>query len=259
MRYYLGLGGNLGDVAASMATAVEALRARGHDVPLISSCYATAPMGGNSSAPYLNAVLGVDAFRSPLEMLRDCQEIEAASGRVRGAAWGERTLDIDLLLAGESRLSSPTLTLPHPGLTYRRFALDPLYEVAPDAWHPALKVDVRQLRQWLLPRPLEVLIRMKLRIDVEALTKDWQETFRSRIQLSSTSDPDATASRAGWLLDGVAPVSPSRPRTVSLIDLGAGAGTVPDPLERVGPVLAAMTDEPKIVPAPALDRVRGQA
>ena len=256
MRYYLGLGGNLGDVAASMATAVETLRAQGYDVPLISSCYATAPMGGDSSARYLNTVLGVDASRSPIEMLRDCQEIEAASGRVRGAAWGPRTLDIDLLLADQCFFSGPALTLPHPGLIYRRFALDPLYEIAPDAWHPALKVDVRQLREWLLPRPLEVLLRTNSPVDVEALTKNWQEAFRSRIRLSSTSDPDAAAAPAGWLLDGVTPVSPTRPRTVSLSDLGAGAGSVSDPLERVGPVLAAMTDEPKIVPAPALDRVR---
>jgi 2-amino-4-hydroxy-6-hydroxymethyldihydropteridine diphosphokinase len=248
VRYYLGLGGNLGDVAASMAAAVDALRARGADVPLVSSCYATTPMGDQAGDQYLNAALGIDSARRPVEMLRICQEIENLCGRVRSLRWGPRTLDIDILLAGDEVLSTDDLTLPHSGLTYRRFALDPLCAIAPDLRHPGLGVTISEIRSWLLPRPLDITIRAATGTDLETLTATWPGAIRSKVRIRVTSEP-AVASSSGWLLDCVDPVSATTPRSVSLAHQG-------HPLEQIGALLAAMTDDPLIVPSTALDRVR---
>lgn len=248
MRYYLGLGGNLGDVAASMADAVDALRARGAEVPLISSCYATAPMGEHAGDRYLNAALGVDADWTPLQMLRICQEIETSCGRVRTIHWGPRTLDIDILLAGEETVHSEALTVPHPGLACRRFAIDPLCEIAPTARHPGLGVDVSEMRRWLLPRPLEVTVRTSSGTEVASLVECWPAERRAKVRMHETTAP-SVESKSGWFVDCIGPASSMRPRSVALVKEG-------NPLSSLDALIAAMTDDPVIVASPALDRVR---
>ena len=148
----LGLGSNLGDRLATLQAAVNLLVERGIRVLASSRIWATAPVGGPSGQDeFLNAVVSIDpGERSPHEVLSIANEIEASLGRVRGERWGPRTLDIDLLLWDEEALSSDDLTIPHPRLTQRAFAVLPLLDLDPD---PRLPDGTRILS---LPAPTGV-------------------------------------------------------------------------------------------------------
>ncbi len=145
MRVLLGLGGNLGDVRAACAGAAAALARR---FPLLacSGLWRTAPLGP-AQPDFLNAALLLDVDVDPLRLLAIVQRLEAAAGRDRLAEVrnGPRTLDIDLLLALDLVVVSATLTLPHPRLAERRFALLPAREVAPDWVHPRLHRTIAEL------------------------------------------------------------------------------------------------------------------
>jgi 2-amino-4-hydroxy-6-hydroxymethyldihydropteridine diphosphokinase len=131
----VGLGSNLGDRDAHLAEAVDALRGTGLIV-VISSTYETAPVGGPEQGPFLNAVVVVETELGPEEMLDRLLAIEAAAGRVRGDKWGPRVIDLDLLLHGAMEIDIAGLRVPHPRMTERRFVLEPLLEVRPDASLP---------------------------------------------------------------------------------------------------------------------------
>lgn len=144
-RVYLSLGSNLGDRAALLRTAVARLAAL-PETHLIaaSSLHETAPWGKTDQPDFLNMALALDTALSPEALLAAVQKIEAELGRVRTEAWGPRTIDIDLLVyQGETR-ETPTLRLPHPYITERKFVLAPLAEIAPD-----LCVAGRTVRAWL--------------------------------------------------------------------------------------------------------------
>lgn len=129
---YIGLGANLGEPAATLALAVDAL-AELPDMRILarSSLYRTAPV--NAPGPdYLNAVLAAETGLAPLDLLRALQAIETAHGRERPYPGAPRTLDLDLLLYGDACFATPALTLPHPRLAERAFVLRPLAEIAPD-------------------------------------------------------------------------------------------------------------------------------
>lgn len=131
---FIALGANLGDGAAALRAAAQAIDA----LPLVrvaarSSLYRTAPQ--QSSGPdYWNAVVKVQTARSPDALLDALLRIEASMGRERpsGAVNAPRTLDLDLLMYGALRRQSPSLTLPHPRMTQRAFVLTPLAEVWPE-------------------------------------------------------------------------------------------------------------------------------
>lgn len=127
-RAVLSLGSNLGDRAAHLHSAVEALRAFG-EVVAVSAVHETAPVGGPEQPDYLNAVVLLDTDLEPLVLLRQCQAIERAAGRVRGERWGPRELDIDLVVVGDLTCDTDELTLPHPRARKREFVLRPWLEV----------------------------------------------------------------------------------------------------------------------------------
>jgi 2-amino-4-hydroxy-6-hydroxymethyldihydropteridine diphosphokinase len=128
---YLGLGANLGDARAALHAAIDTLgHSPGIAVTARSALYRTAPI--DSSGPdYLNAVLQISTTLTAPALLRVLQGIEAAAGRERPYRNAPRTLDLDILLYGEGRISSPTLTVPHPRMGQRAFVLVPLAEIAP--------------------------------------------------------------------------------------------------------------------------------
>ncbi|MGD9832260.1 MAG: 2-amino-4-hydroxy-6-hydroxymethyldihydropteridine diphosphokinase [Piscinibacter sp.] len=133
---YIGLGANLGDARAALASAVAAL-ARLPDSELLrcSSVWRSAPI--DSSGPdYLNAVAELRTALAPIDLLRRLQAIELAHGRERPYRNAPRTLDLDLLLHGGHVMASPELTLPHPRAHERAFVLAPLAELAPDLLLP---------------------------------------------------------------------------------------------------------------------------
>lgn len=151
MRILLGLGGNLGGVAAALGEAAVAL-AREHRLLAASSLWRTAPVGPRQP-DYLNAAMLLETCRPLPDLLTTCQRLEAAAGRVRAGEvrWGPRALDIDLLLAPGLVVESPRLTLPHPRLAERRFALLPACELVPDWIHPRHDRTLRELLAALDP------------------------------------------------------------------------------------------------------------
>ncbi|MGI9116063.1 MAG: 2-amino-4-hydroxy-6-hydroxymethyldihydropteridine diphosphokinase [Gaiellales bacterium] len=133
-RAGIGLGGNVGDVAASFRAALAALD---HDpstrVEAASSLYRTAPVGGVEQDDFLNAAALLETALDPGALLRLLLGIELDHGRTREVHWGPRTLDLDLLWFEGVALAAPGLVVPHARLAERRFALEPLVEVAPFA------------------------------------------------------------------------------------------------------------------------------
>src|SRR5262245_44689322 len=130
---YIALGSNLGDRAAYLHQAVEALRRQpGIAVTRLSSFHETAPVGGPpGQGPFLNAAAELRTDLSPGELLRVLLDTERTLGRVRGEHHGPRTIDLDLLFHGDQVLQEPGLTIPHPRLPERLFVLGPLAEIAP--------------------------------------------------------------------------------------------------------------------------------
>ncbi|HEY7832409.1 MAG TPA: 2-amino-4-hydroxy-6-hydroxymethyldihydropteridine diphosphokinase [Ktedonobacterales bacterium] len=126
---YLGLGSNLGDRAATLRAAVDALAAHLR-ILAVSSLYDTAPQLVTDQPRFLNAALAGTTELEPLALLHAVKAIETALGRVPGPRFGPRALDIDLLLLDGIVLDTPELTLPHPRLAERAFALLPLAEIA---------------------------------------------------------------------------------------------------------------------------------
>lgn len=135
---YLGLGSNLGNRAARFREALDRLAADGGIVVRRTSClYETEPVGVGDQPPYLNAVAEVETTLPARRLLETCLATEAAMGRVRETRWGPRPIDLDLLLYGELSLDEPGLSIPHPRLAERAFALVPLSELAPNAVLPS--------------------------------------------------------------------------------------------------------------------------
>jgi 2-amino-4-hydroxy-6-hydroxymethyldihydropteridine diphosphokinase len=131
----LGLGGNVGDVRATLDAAI-ALFVGDAEVQLIarSSDYRTPPWGVTDQPPFINCAIAVETSLPPRALLDRALSVERALGRDRSREerWGPRTIDIDLLACGDLLLNEPDLVLPHPRLFERAFVLVPLAEIAPD-------------------------------------------------------------------------------------------------------------------------------
>ena len=131
VRAFVALGANLGDAAATVQRALQALNGTpGLRLVQASSLYRTAPV--DATGPnFINAVAEVATTLTAPDLLDALQAIEAAEGRERPYRNAPRTLDLDLLLYGDARIDSPRLTVPHPRMFERAFVLVPLAEVAP--------------------------------------------------------------------------------------------------------------------------------
>lgn len=135
-RAWIGLGANLGHPKQTLQEAVRELNQwPGNHVVAVSSLWRSAPVDAQGP-DFLNAVVGLDTSNEPLELLAALQAIEHHHGRLRPYLHAPRTLDLDLLLFGESTLNLPGLVLPHPRMHLRAFVLAPLQEVAPQVQIP---------------------------------------------------------------------------------------------------------------------------
>lgn len=146
----IALGSNLGDRAANLEAAL--LRIGGIPFTRLaarSGFYETAPVGPVAQGPFLNAAAAVSTSLTPRQLLEALHAIERDCGRERSreTRWGPRTLDLDLLLFGDSRIDEPGLTIPHPRLHERSFVLIPLREIAPEWTVPGLGRTIRALAE----------------------------------------------------------------------------------------------------------------
>jgi len=154
---HVGLGANLGDPERMLVTAVEDLRRiPGVEPRHCSSLYAAAPIGP-PQPEFRNAVVSLATTRNPESLLAALLDIERAHGRVRGERWGPRVLDLDILLWGDRVVDQPGLHVPHPELQHRRFALEPLAELDPEARHPVLQKTVAELLASVRDQPVQRL------------------------------------------------------------------------------------------------------
>jgi 2-amino-4-hydroxy-6-hydroxymethyldihydropteridine diphosphokinase len=144
---YIALGSNLGDRRDYLDRALQALGQRaGISVEKVSRYYETDPVGGPpGQGPFLNAVVMIHTDLAPEELLGALLDVERSLGRLRQARHGPRTIDLDLLLYGDTVKSDARLTVPHPAMQERLFVLEPLAEIAPDAWHPVFARSVVEL------------------------------------------------------------------------------------------------------------------
>jgi len=130
---YVGLGANLGEREATLRRAIELL-GKDPDVDLaaVSSFRESDPVGYADQPRFLNGAIAVETELPPRALLQRLLAVERTLGRTRdGARFGPRTIDLDLLLYGEENVDEPGLTVPHPRLHERRFALEPLLELDP--------------------------------------------------------------------------------------------------------------------------------
>ena len=151
---YISLGSNLGDRQATLDRALALLRDRAGAVVAASSFYDTDPVGYTAQPKFLNAVVQLNTDLPPEKLMETLLAIERELGRDRSATVpkGPRTIDLDLLLYDDRVINAPGLTVPHPAMHGRRFVLEPLAQIAPDAVHPVLKRTARDLFAALNPQ-----------------------------------------------------------------------------------------------------------
>ncbi len=141
VRAFVGLGGNVGDVASTLAEAIWAMDSLPQtSVRNQSGLYRSPPWGRTDQPHFINAVVELQTRMAPIVLLDSLVEIEEKLGRVRNPddRWGPRRIDLDLLVFGDQSLQSPGLQVPHPRLHERGFVLVPLAEIAPGLEIPGL-------------------------------------------------------------------------------------------------------------------------
>lgn len=150
-KAYLLLGSNLGDRESYLSQAIELLNTSVGTVLTRSSVYSTAPwpapLAGDKKTQddFLNQVLLIETPLTAHDLLEKTLRIEEKLGRKRNVKWEARTIDIDILLYNSEIIHTENLTIPHPFLHERRFALIPLAEIAGNYTHPILKKTIKNL------------------------------------------------------------------------------------------------------------------
>jgi len=157
---HLSLGSNVGDREQQLRDAIARLENVGR-VVAVSSFYETEPVEFTDQAWFLNCVVALETTATAEKLMSALLEIERQMGRQRVQKKGPRTIDLDILLfrdplTDDAVIDSPALTIPHPAMHRRRFVLQPLAEIAPEARHPVLKKTIRDLLEDL---PTEQAVR----------------------------------------------------------------------------------------------------
>ena len=139
MQVFIGLGSNLADPQQQVLLAQRDLSALPETTCIAhSSLYKSPPMGPQDQPDFINAVSAIETTLSPDTLLDYLQQIERQHGRVKQRHWGERTLDLDILVYGDRQIEDAHLHVPHKGIAERAFVLYPLAEIAPNLDIPGL-------------------------------------------------------------------------------------------------------------------------
>ena len=232
------MGGNVGDVRQTFDTALLQLeRDFPANIVTRSGIYQTIPVGNQSTTVYLNAVCEVITSLLPQEFLGALHQVENQLGRVRDVRWGARPIDLDLLSYSDQVIHAADLIVPHHGIIYRRFVLDPLAEADPHWLHPELQVSAAELIARLQKRPLEIHL------------TDFPADETEAIKLAITIQfPEVKVSRSPLAMHTLClrlnPKTMANDPTadkMSVVDLSRIPGTT---LERVESVLTAIFDTP---------------
>lgn len=143
-RVFLGLGSNIGDRFAHLTGAVNEIAKIGR-LRSLSSVYETDPVGSKGQPKFLNAVLEIETWLMPPDLLRELKVIEKRLGRKGRQHWQPREIDIDILMYNGWSYENSIVSVPHPQLEHRRFVLEPLSEIASTAIHPILGQTVASI------------------------------------------------------------------------------------------------------------------
>lgn len=144
-QVFISLGSNLGDRLQFLRNAVDQIGLRLGKVVKESKIYEAAAWGHTKQPDFYNQVIEIETELSPMQLLQGCLEIEKSLGRERSILWGERTIDLDILLYDGRSVQLENLRIPHPYLHLRNFVLVPLCEIAPDLIHPTMELSIKQL------------------------------------------------------------------------------------------------------------------
>lgn len=143
---YLLLGGNLGDRKKNLEDAIVHLNNEVGEILSKSSVYETAAWGKTDQPTFLNQAIGISTNLTALQVLKKALSIEQKLGRIRKDKWGERLIDIDLILYGNEVINiEDKLQIPHPQMQNRKFVMLPLKEIAADVMHPVLQKTIFEI------------------------------------------------------------------------------------------------------------------
>lgn len=142
---YISLGSNMGDRLQFLKAAVQEIAYKLGRVTKESTVYECDAWGYTKQPDFYNQVTEIETTLTPAQLLSGCLEIEKSLGRERNILWGQRTIDLDVLLFDGSSVQFENLKIPHPYLHLRKFVLVPLCEIAPNLIHPTLELTISQL------------------------------------------------------------------------------------------------------------------
>ena len=139
---YIALGSNLGERKQNILAALNYMEQSGLKVLAVSSLLETEPYGVTDQPCFINAVVKIETELAAHDLLRLLLAIELKMGRVRKRHWGERNIDLDLILYDDKIMKDKDLIVPHPDMQNRLFVLSPLAEIAGDVVHPVFKITI---------------------------------------------------------------------------------------------------------------------
>ena len=153
---FLSLGSNRGDRKLHLKTALAKLNAlEKTEIISVSNLYSTAAWGKEDQPDFLNMAVGIKTFFQPEILMKKIIRIEEEMGRVRMEKWGPRIIDIDILMFGNEKINSETITLPHPEMHKRKFVLVPMKDIAAEIIHPVYNKSIDRLAEECAD-PLEI-------------------------------------------------------------------------------------------------------
>jgi 2-amino-4-hydroxy-6-hydroxymethyldihydropteridine diphosphokinase len=246
----IGLGANLGDSAATLASAARQLAAH----PDIEHCrlsraYFTAPAGGPSDQPqFINAAMRLETKLSASHLWQLLQKLESAHGRQRHERWGPRTLDLDLLLYDELVQTGPVLTLPHPRMAFRRFVLEPAVEVAEDMLHPPTGLLIAELLEQLNTSASVIVLvgqtfawrKAVMRAACNQVLAGGTNCVVFTKDASQSAFPSLTVAEEVWQISDCWPITTLKQSTDAQLPKLVVTLTAAEAVERIDEVLAAV-------------------